>query len=421
MDKSWMYRAPRASSQYVSGVEYFLNFAFENSSKHGMILCPCTDCHNRFHLERDKVYDHLICVGFKRGYLNWTDHGESNEVSSSSMIENDEDEDMDHEMHEILHDLFPTVSMERSMGEQERETEREREPERDFNHEKQNDKKKFDDLVKDVDQKVYPNCKHNKLSSLVRLYHIKSLCGWSNKSFSMLLEFLQEELLPHGNILPKKHHEVKNIMNKLGLGYEKIHACPNGCMLFWNENENKEVCSFCNASRWRPNQEDNSGDESGDEAGIQDGAGLQKKAGLRKKKAMNILRWFPLKPRLQRLFMSSKTAHLMKWHHLERVKDGKLRHPADALSWKHFDEKHPEFASDHRNVRLALTSDGFNPYRSMNSNYSIWPVFVIPYNLPPWYVMKQPNFILSLIISGPKSPSNKAFDVYMQPLIKELK
>ncbi|GJZ62007.1 transposon, En/Spm-like protein [Tanacetum coccineum] len=206
MDKSWMYRAPRASSQYVSGVEYFLNFAFENSSKHGMILCPCTDCHNRFHLERDKVYDHLICVGFKRGYLNWTDHGESNEVSSSSMIENDEDEDMDHEMHEILHDLFPTVSMERSMGEQEREggTERERErksEQREFNRENQNDKKKFDDLVKDGDQK-----------------------------------FLQEELLPHGNILPKKHHEVKNIMNKLRLG-------------------------------WRPNQEDNSGDKSGDEAG----------------------------------------------------------------------------------------------------------------------------------------------------------
>ncbi|GKE06745.1 hypothetical protein Tco_1398763 [Tanacetum coccineum] len=277
------------TSQYVSGVEYFLNFAFEKSSKHGMILCPCMDCHNIFHLERAKVYDHLICVGFKRGYLNWTDHEESNEVSSSSMMENDEDEDNDHEMHEILHGLFLTMSMEGSMGEQEQEREteqeREREPERDFNRE-------------------------------------------NNKSFSMLLEFLQEELLPHANILPKKHHEVKNIMNKLGLG-------------------------------WRPNQEDNAGDESGDEVGIQDEAGMQDEAGiqdeaslkketvLQKKKAMNILRWFPLKPRLQRLFMSSKIAHLMKWHHLERVKDGKLRHPSDALSWKHFDEKHPEFARDH--------------------------------------------------------------------------
>ena len=249
MDKSWMYFAPRSSSQYVNGVEYFLNFAFEKSSQYGEILCPCTNCHNRFRLKREKAHDHLICVGFKRGYLNWTDHGESYEVSSSSLMENDEEGDNEHEMNEILHDLFPTASMEGSMGEREPQPQPEPEPEPNLNREKQNDKTKFDDLVKDVNQKVYPNAKHNKLSTLVHLYHIKSLCGWSNTSFSMLLEFLQEELLPDGNILPKKHHEAKNIMKKLGLGYEKIHACPNGCMLFWNENENKDICSICNASR----------------------------------------------------------------------------------------------------------------------------------------------------------------------------
>lgn len=56
----------------------------------------------------------------------------------------------------------------------------------------------------------------------------------------------------------------------------------------------------------------------------------------------------------------------------------------------------------------------------MNVSYSIWPVIVIPYNLPPWYVMKQSNFILSLIVLGPKGLGNK-IDVYMQPLIKEFK
>ncbi|GJW23457.1 putative transposase-associated domain-containing protein [Tanacetum coccineum] len=137
------------------------------------------------------------------------------------------------------------------------------------------------------------------------------------------------------------------------------------------------------------------------------------------KKAANILHWFPLKPRLQRLFMSSKTASLMNWHQQERKKDGKLRHPADGLAWKDFDERYPEFSSDPRNVRLGIASDGFNPFRTMNVSYSIWPVFVIPYNLPPWYVMKQSNFILSLLIPGPKAPGNK-IDVYMQPLIKEL-
>ncbi|KAJ9556530.1 hypothetical protein OSB04_011144 [Centaurea solstitialis] len=55
----------------------------------------------------------------------------------------------------------------------------------------------------------------------------------------------------------------------------------------------------------------------------------------------------------------------------------------------------------------------------MSVSYSIWPVFVIPYNLPPRYVMKQPNLILSLTIPGPKGHGNK-IDVYMQPLIEEL-
>ena len=269
-------------------------------------------------------------------------------------------------------------------------------------------KKKFDDLLKDVEQKVYPDAKHNKLSCLVHLYHIKCLNGWSNKSFSMLLEFLHD-LLPEGNILPKKNYQVKKIMAKLGLGYEKIHACINGCMLFWKDTEKDQSCSVCGASRWKPiPTEDNEDDNSEDVVTP------------KKNKAMNILRWFPLKPRLQRLFMSSKTATLMKWHHMERVRDGKLRHPADALAWKHFDERYPGFASDPRNVRLGLASDGFNPYSTMSVSYSIWPVFVIPYNLPPWYIMKQPNFILSLIIPGPKGPGNK-IDVYMQPLINELK
>ncbi|GJV98287.1 hypothetical protein Tco_1553539 [Tanacetum coccineum] len=138
-----------------------------------------------------------------------------------------------------------------------------------------------------------------------------------------------------------------------------------------------------------------------------------------KKKASKILRRFPLKPRLQRLFESSMTAAFMEWHHEEHVKDGKIQHPADALAWKFFDQKFPDFASDPRNVRLALASDGFNPFKIRNVAHSIWHVVLIPYNLPPWLVMKQPNFILSLIILGLRGPGNK-IDVYMQPLIKEL-
>jgi len=49
----------------------------------------------------------------------------------------------------------------------------------------------------------------------------------------------------------------------------------------------------------------------------------------------------------------------------------------------------------------------------------VWPVILIPYDLPPWLCMKKENFILSLLISGPKGPGND-IDVYLQPLIEEL-
>ena len=61
-----------------------------------------------------------------------------------------------------------------------------------------------------------------------------------------------------------------------------------------------------------------------------------------------------------------------------------MRHPRDSEAWKTFDLTHPKFASDPQNVHLGLATDGFNPFGTMSSAYSIWQVFLIPYNLPPW-------------------------------------
>ncbi|NAW06103.1 hypothetical protein FGF99_24590, partial [Salmonella sp. gx-f8] len=121
-----------------------------------------------------------------------------------------------------------------------------------------------------------------------------------------------------------------------------------------------------------------------------------------------------------KLFMSSKMVDSMRWHNDQRTNDGLLRHPADSLAWKLFDSKFPSFASDPRNVRLGLAVDGFNPFKIMSTSYSTWPVVLVPYNLPPWICMKQSSLILSMIIPGEKGPGND-IDIYLQPLIKELK
>ncbi|KAK5775767.1 hypothetical protein PVK06_043706 [Gossypium arboreum] len=56
----------------------------------------------------------------------------------------------------------------------------------------------------------------------------------------------------------------------------------------------------------------------------------------------------------------------------------------------------------------------------MSTSYGTWPVVLVPYNLPLWICMKQSFFILSMIIPGEKGLKND-IDIYMQPLIEELK
>ncbi|XP_060190507.1 uncharacterized protein LOC132619696 [Lycium barbarum] len=118
--------------------------------------------------------------------------------------------------------------------------------------------------------------------------------------------------------------------------------------------------------------------------------------------------------------MAKETAKKMRWHKEENIDDGVLRHPSDLIEWKSFSERHPTFSAELRNARLGLASDGFQPYGNMSSNHSIWPVVLVTYNLPPWDCMKNPYFMMTLPIRGPKCPGNE-IDVYLQPMIEELK
>ncbi|XP_039138843.1 uncharacterized protein LOC120276184 [Dioscorea cayenensis subsp. rotundata] len=118
--------------------------------------------------------------------------------------------------------------------------------------------------------------------------------------------------------------------------------------------------------------------------------------------------------------MVSDLAKDMRWHSEKRKNDRVLRHPADAESWRNFDNIYNHFTCDPRNVRLGLATDGFNPFGNMNIAYNIWPVILFPYNLPPWMCMKESYSFVTLLIPGPRGPGND-IDVYMRPLIDELK
>ena len=43
-------------------------------------------------------------------------------------------------------------------------------------------------------------------------------------------------------------YAMKTMMKKLTLGYEKIGACENDCMLYYGDDENKIVCDICDSN-----------------------------------------------------------------------------------------------------------------------------------------------------------------------------
>ena len=97
-----------------------------------------------------------------------------------------------------------------------------------------------------------------------------------------------------------------------------------------------------------------------------------------------------------------------------------MRHPSDGEAWSHFDTTFTDFISVSRNVRLGLASDDFNPFGTMRLSYSMWPVILIPYNIPPWRTMTDLSFMVALLIPG-LDLAGRDIDVYLRPLIDELK
>ncbi|XP_052623770.1 uncharacterized protein LOC128129137 [Lactuca sativa] len=253
----------------------------------------------------------------------------------------------------------------------------------------------FQKLLEEVQFKLYHGCSFSSLNFLAKLMHIKVINKWTDSSFDQLLELLQTAF-PEGNRVPPSHYEAKKTLKKIGLGYEPIHVCKNDCFLFRKEHELLQKCPVCNESRWV--DENTKG----------------------KKVAHKVLRYFPVTPRLQRLYCSRHTAKYMIWHCTRQSKDGTMIHPIDGTSWKKIDMKYPEFSREPRNVCLGLAADGFNPFGNMCNPHSTWPVILTTYNLPPWLCMKESSFMLTLLIPDPKAPG-KDLDVFLRPLVDELK
>jgi len=173
--------------------------------------------------------------------------------------------------------------------------------------------------------------------------------------------------------------------------------CSHFCMLYYLENTKLIECRTCGHSRYKP----------------MTGRG-------RTLVILRKLRYFLITLRLQRLFMSSKTIAHVTWHQSHDIVDEVMVHPSDSEGWKHFNNVHPQFSMKTKNVHLGLYINRFNPFGSFAAFYSCWSVIPTVYKLSTGMCLKPEFMFLSKVIPDPNSP-NQNIDVYLRPLIDELK
>jgi hypothetical protein len=108
---------------------------------------------------------------------------------------------------------------------------------------------------------------------------------------------MMKKLLPRDNKLPASTYEVKKLVCPLGLDVQKIHACPNDCILYYGEEyENLVACPVCTALRYKIRRDD-PGDVEGEPP--------------RKRVPAKVMWYAPIIPRLKCLFRNKEHAKLM--------------------------------------------------------------------------------------------------------------
>jgi hypothetical protein len=233
-------------------------------------------------------------------------------------------------------------------------------------------------VKKIAEENIYERSKgYPKHWTVLRLIHelltLKAKHSWSDGSFNDLLRILAW-LLPKPNKVPANTYRAKKLVSPFTMGVERIHACPNHCILYHGDTfKDLDKYPVCSSSRYK-NNADYCG---GDNQGPGDGNKRKRKGatnsvasvepayttlGICEKQSRipAMVMWYlPVADRLRRFFSNPKNVELMRWWDSDKHKkgDGKLRYPADARQWKKFDEQYYlEFGKDPKNVRFALST-----------------------------------------------------------------
>jgi len=204
-EREWMYtgRSSQGSftDEWIEKTDAFLELAFAKVKGTRATWCPCSSCANMRRQTKVVMGKHLCKNGFTADYVQWTYHGEADRMRDEVMRQRIEDYDVDARVGDMLND-YHEAHFDKVRREEELEA----------------TAKAYCHMLSAAQQPLHGHTKVSQLDAIA-------------------------SLLPESHILLKSMCEAHKLLRALKMTYEKIHACPKGCILFRKEYAEANYCT----------------------------------------------------------------------------------------------------------------------------------------------------------------------------------
>ncbi|KAK4386242.1 hypothetical protein Sango_2494800 [Sesamum angolense] len=238
--------------EFQDGVKTFIEWT-RGQSRHmngDKIRCPCRKCKNTKFGTPDEVSYHLCMRGFMAEHYNWTSHGEDivqdyfeapsvpqvlEEPTPAGHVEGNypqwgDEQYMDWAQRMIFYAVGLSYFTSSHEGVPDDGTR---------------------SCSMDTDQPLWDDCNQSQLGAVAELVDSKTDGHISERIYDSIFQWTNR-IFSFNHTLPGDYYSTKKLLKNLGLPVEKIHACKNGCMLYWKDDVDLEYCKFCGDARYKP-------------------------------------------------------------------------------------------------------------------------------------------------------------------------
>ena len=219
----------------------------------------------------------------------------------------------------------------------------------------------------------------------------------SKTSITELLGLHKNFILPSPNNLPSCYDVAFKLIKPFLLPYISYDVCINECVVFrktsrYDHSKLKE-CPTCGENRFNASR-------------------------IAKRK----FSYYPLGPRLKRMFATSSISQRLQAHAICTNNDHNTMYDVhDSPLWKKAFTEDGFSKGDPRGILLQLCTDGVNPFSSNKVNYSMWPIMFSVLNLPKEVRNTYQNIMLVGIVPAQvEGKEPKSLDPYLEIVVDEL-